>query len=164
MNPSIFVSHRHARRTPIHLPVQERANTPIIVFATVCTDKRKAILCRPDVHDLILKAWRRADKWHVGRYVLMPDHLHFCCAPATIGFPSLVRWVQYWKSLCSLSWPNRDEQPIWKKSFWDTQLRRGEDYEQTIEYMLQNPVRKGLVGEPEEWAYQGELFKLDWYG
>src|SRR5437588_8439357 len=41
----------------------------------------------------------RGSKWLVGRYVVMPDHVHFFCAPNGVDIPSLERWMQYWKTI-----------------------------------------------------------------
>jgi putative transposase len=151
------------RKTPIHLPLVERFNRPNIVFVTVCTKSRKPILCQTDVYRLLLEAWAAADAWRVGRHVLMPNHLHLLCSPARIDYPSLEKWVQFWKSYASRVWPRREEHPVWLRSFWDTQIRSGKHYEQKLEYIRQNPVRAGLCRSPEDWPFQGELSLLDWY-
>ncbi len=151
------------RKSPIHLPVRETSNRPVIIFVTVCSHKRKPILCSRDTYEVILRSWIKADAWIVGRYLVMPDHIHFFCAPAKVDYPELRQWVQYWKALASLSWPRRSEQPIWQVSFWDTQIRSGKSYEEKWEYVRQNPVRKGLVRSPDEWPFQGEMNKLEWF-
>ena len=148
------------RKTPTHLPVLEFLGHPTIVFLTVCAEKRKRILCRDSVHRLLIETWGRANTWLIGRYVLMPDHLHLFCAPGVDECPPLSQWVRFWKSMVSRQWPWPQEQPIWQKSFWDTQLRQGESYAEKWEYVRQNPVRKGYVSDPESWAYQGELNEL----
>ena len=33
---------------------------------------------------------------------------------------------------------------------------------ETEAYVRQNPVRHGLVNDPEDWPFQGELHLLDW--
>ena len=45
---------------------------------------------------------------------------------------------------------------------WDTRLRRWENYEQKWRYLRENPVREGLVKNPEDWSYQGMLHVLRW--
>ena len=152
------------RKTPIRLPARETLNRPIIIFVTVCSHKRKPVLCFQDTYELILGSWTKAGAWFVGRYLVMPDHIHLFCAPARVDYPELRKWVQYWKALASSSWPRKRERPVWQASFWDTQLRSGESYDLKWEYVRQNPVRKGLVHSPEEWPYQGELNKLKWFG
>lgn len=152
------------RRTLVHLPLVEIFNRPNIVFITVCTKARKPILCCPDVHKILIDSWLEADRWRIGRYVVMPDHIHLFCSPAGLDYPPLKVWVQLWKSLSSRFWPRRDEQPVWLRSFWDTQVRTGRSYEEKLEYVKQNPVRARLCHEPNLWPYQGELNILEWFG
>ena len=151
------------RRAPIHLPPLYSHNRSAIIFLTVCTEKRKPILTRDDVHELLLAGWQVADKWIVGRYVVMPDHVHLFCAPNSIEPVALKKWVHFWKSQTSEHWPRPEEQPVWQKSFWDTQLRRGDGYGNKWEYVRQNPVRHGLVTTTEDWPYWGELNVLEWH-
>jgi REP element-mobilizing transposase RayT len=135
---------------------------PIIIFVTMCTDKRKPILANVDAMRLLTGAWRQAGEWLVGRFVIMPDHVHLFCSPATQNPYPLMKWVVYWKSLASKSWPRRRDFPIWQKDFWDRQLRAEENYGDKWEYIRCNPVRHGLVALPEAWPYQGELNVLRW--
>jgi hypothetical protein len=72
------------RKHPVHAPVYERHNTPVIVFLTVCTKDRRAILANDAAHKLLLTAWQTQPSWLVGRYVILPDHLHLFCAPAKL--------------------------------------------------------------------------------
>ncbi len=64
------------RKHPAHMPAVKRHNEPIIVFLTVCSKDRKRIFACSDAAEAILDAWRDAKSWRVGRYVLMPDHIH----------------------------------------------------------------------------------------
>jgi hypothetical protein len=82
------------RRHPIHLPPSERHNRAIIMFVTVCTARRRKILASARAHDAIVDAWNDARLWLVGRYVIMPDHIHFFCAPNEFEAPSLERWMK----------------------------------------------------------------------
>jgi putative transposase len=110
----------------------------------------------------LLKAWDAADEWMVGRYVIMPDHIHLFCAPGELHPKPLLRWINYWKSFAARRWPAPDETPIWQRHFWDTQLRRGENYDAKWDYVEQNPLRAGLVDSVEDWPHQGELNVLRW--
>ena len=156
-------SEKPSRKTPAHPPVHLTLNRPTIVFLTVCVENRRPILARPDVHALLVESWTAADAWLVGRYVIMPNHTHVFCAPANMDVAPLKSWVHYWKSLASRKWPRPNEQPVWQKSFWDTQLRACERYGEKWEYVRNNPVREGLVSSAESWPYQGELNELSWW-
>ncbi len=106
---------------------------------------------------LLEEVWKRAETWWVGRYVLMPDHLHLFCTPSGPEAPALTAWVKYWKAMAARRWPRPEEQPIWQQGFWDRQLRGGEHYNQRWNYVRNNPVRHGLVGDADDWPYQGEM-------
>ena len=96
---------------------------PSIAFVTVCSEKRRPLLARPAPFAAIMAAWSAADHWVVGRYVVMPDHIHLFCAPARQEALELKRWVHFWKSYASRHWPAPSEHPIWQTDFWDSQLR-----------------------------------------
>jgi REP element-mobilizing transposase RayT len=143
--------------------VHSNGGKPAIVFVTVCTNKRKNILCSSIAHRLLVQAWHAAESWLVGRYVIMPDHIHLFCSPNVSCSAGLEKWVQYWKAIVTREWSNPEEKPLWQKSFWDTQLRNNDRYDEKWEYVLENPVRAGLCAKSDNWLWQGELKVLEWY-
>ncbi len=152
------------RKRPHRRPLLECHNRAEIVFLTVCTAGRKPLLARPEVHELLVATWSAPENhWAVGRYVIMPDHLHLFCAPARTDALELRRWVAYWKSLATRDWPFPGEAPIWQPDVWDRQLRSGESYDEKWDYVVHNPVRHGLVAEASQWPYQGEIQRLEWH-
>ena len=175
------------RRRPAHHPPIERFNEPVIVLATVCTQNRKPALACDAVHRICREVWQAADFWHAGRYVIMPDHIHLFCAPGRIPMPGMRQWVEFWKSqiarrcsdvsgepttVAAISDKNPDDTEVvppgrkrfklWQRDFWDTQMRFRAHYDEKWAYVRMNPVRQGLVGVPDEWPFQGEVFPLAW--
>ena len=150
------------RRHPVHFPTVERHNTADILLVTVCTKNRKPILANQAVFDLLQRVWREAESWQVGRFVLMPDHLHVFCSPAEMPARSVKQWVKFWKAAASRQWPCAKDQPVWQVDFWDRQLRKGEHYGERWEYVRQNPVRAGLVKNADDWPWQGVINELRW--
>ena len=153
---------RDGRKHPVHLATRERFKTAIIVFVTLCTKDRKRILAQQDIHELLRKTWMLHNDWLVGRYVLMPDHLHLFCAPGTMPRVALDSWVKRWKSHTARFWPYAADAPVWQRHFWARQLRRGESYAAKWAYVLANPLRANLVSRVSDWPYQGELNELRW--
>jgi len=149
------------RKHPIHLPPGERHNRAIIIFVTTCTAKRPSTLALARVHEMIVSAWGEASTWLVGRYVVMPDHVHFFCAPNGADIPSLERWMRYWKSIVTKRIGAKSGD-VWQRDHWDRQLRSAESYGDKWEYVRRNPVRHGYCDDPDEWPYQGELNVLQW--
>jgi REP element-mobilizing transposase RayT len=157
------VSGKPLRKRPAHMPVIEPGNQTVIVFLTVCTKNRKPLLAKPDIHELLIHAWRKATRWSVGRYVVMPDHIHLFCSPAAYPVESVCSWTKYWKTLVSREWPRPEEHPVWQQNGWDTQLRKGDTYSNKWEYVCNNPVRCKLVARAEDWPFQGEMHSLSWH-
>jgi putative transposase len=150
------------RKHPTHATIRDRFNTATIIFLTVCTKNRRSILANEAAHFALKSAWQIQPTWSVGRYVVMPDHIHLFCSPRTLPAEPLSPWVKFWKSKACQLWPFAKGGGIWQRDFWDTQLRRGENYDQKWHYVLQNPVRAGLIKDVENWPYQGEIERLEW--
>jgi putative transposase len=92
---------------------------------------------------------------------MMPDHVHFFCAPNGLDAPSLEIWMRYWKSIAARNLGEVGGS-VWQRHHWDRQLRRGESYDEKWEYVRSKPVRHGVVADPDAWPYQGELNELRW--
>ncbi len=68
------------RKHPVH-GVLAVPNQPTIVFLTVCTKNRQPWLATSEVHNLLHLVWASADAWLVGKYIIMPDHVHLFTVP-----------------------------------------------------------------------------------
>jgi putative transposase len=42
---------------------------------------------------------------------------------------------------------------VWQRGFFDHRLRADESFEEKATYVRMNPVRKGLVGRPDDWPH-----------
>ena len=125
----------------------------------ICTAKRQKGLANRKVHEALVKAWIAADKWLVGHYVIMPDHIHLFCAPQTRDC-SIEQWITYWKRefrrICKSA-------PRFQPRGFHHRLRREESYAEKLDYVLNNPVRAGLVKTAQQWKFQGVLRILPWW-
>jgi REP element-mobilizing transposase RayT len=146
-----------------HLPSLELPNQAVVQYVSCNVEGRRHLLANPEVHQLLIEVWRNADHWLVGRYVIMPDHLHFFCAPVKVAVTPLKRWMEFWHADVTRRWPHPAEKSIWQKDFFDRQLRVSESYHQKWLYVLENPVKAGLIAQWEDWPYQGELNVLQWH-
>jgi REP element-mobilizing transposase RayT len=95
--------------------------------------------------------------WSVGRYVIMPDHVHFFARPQTDA-KTLSDFIRDWKK-----WTTRElihfakaSAPVWQPEFFDHLLRSADSYSEKWDYVRHNPVRAGLSSTPEEWSHSGE--------
>jgi len=145
------------------------SRTPLY-FITFCARDRQKI---HDLHRLVAGfrdyCTRAAGKHSVavGRYVIMPDHVHFFVR----GNPDFVlsSWVGGLKRAMSVAGLNQSHatrlplqrKSLWQPGFFDHLLRNDESYAQKWRYVRENPVRAGLVAEWHEWPYQGEIALID---
>ncbi len=82
-------------------------------------------------------------------YVLMPDHWHalfWSGDPLTIS--RLVQDIKY-VSARRLNARRHSSGPLWQHQFWDRFVRHAREFYQRLAYMHFNPVRDGLVTQPE---------------
>ena len=148
------------RKHPSHAISFDRP--AVIQLLTVCSKARRKILSHEHVHQLLRQAWLSCAGYPVGRYVIMPDHLHVFVGDNDLARYRLENWVASWKAFVSRRWPIRAEKPIWQRSFWDRQIRSSERYDQKWLYVRNNPVRHGLVKGPDDWPFQGSMNVLPW--
>ena len=93
--PPLLPARHHPSTNSVHT-ISFRST---ILFVTICTEGKKPILASPEMVAIIVSAWAHADKWVVGQYVIMPDHIHFFCSPATYPPYDFHKWIAYWKRL-----------------------------------------------------------------
>ena len=89
-------------------------------------------------------------------YCFMPDHLHLVIGPSPKR--DVVSFVGQVKNLIQREgWKRGLRGRIWQESFWDHFLRGDEQVESVVEYVLNNPVRRGIVSECHDYPFAGSL-------
>ncbi|SDR98936.1 transposase [Opitutus sp. GAS368] len=137
---------------------------PPIYFLTVCTAQRAKLLAHPPAAKILTQAWRSSPaiyQWVIGRYVIMPDHVHFFATPRPQARP-LSDFMRDWKKWTTWRFNRGQLSPsaLWQAEFFDHVLRSPKSYEEKWQYVRQNPVRAGLTASAEEWPYSGECEML----
>ena len=139
---------------------------PPIYFITTCVAGRLPILANATAAQILCDQFTAAPKrygWKVGRFVVMPDHLHFFCAPGGERDPAklsaFVGGVKGWSARVILAEAGRAA-PLWQHEFFDRLLRSNESYGRAWAYVRENPVRAGLVKDAAQWPYGGEIETL----
>lgn len=162
---------RKFKYTPPRLPVVFQNYDPPLYLVTFNTLLRRPLLACGEVHQAFRDYAEHGFSFHisVGRYVLMPDHIHMFIR---IGRDmKLSRWESglkqcLGKTLAQLGYkrtiiPQSKLESFWQPGFFDHLLRHNESYAEKWDYVWHNPVRAGLVVKPEDWPYQGEVHKID---
>ena len=146
--------HGHLRRLDV---VWQRQP---LYFITVCVHRRRPLLNSPGVHAVLREewmSWRERHGWAVGRYVIMPDHVHFFAMPLLEIGKNLGQVVRKWKEWTAKNIVNTCGAiaPLWQPEFFDHLLRSKESYREKWAYIRENPVRAGLVDDADKWPYAG---------
>jgi len=55
-----------------------------------------------------------------------------------------------------------DQSWSWQRKSFHHRLRRRIEYEEKLIYVRENPLRKQLVVQPDNWPYQGRIHDLCW--
>ena len=89
-------------------------------------------------------------------YCFMPDHQHLILS-GTDGDADLWKTIVAYKQRTGY-WLAKHRPAIsWQKDFYDHIIRSDENLATQIRYVLDNPVRKGLVASWHEYPYKGSL-------
>jgi len=131
-------------------------------FVTFNTYKRLPLLTRPDVHEGFRSFCVKAEQRDiaVGRYVIMPNHIHLFVALPPTG-PTLPKWVQMLRTVLGKTLLRVGfQKPHWQEGFFDHVLRNSESYSEKWDYVRMNPVRAALCEKAEAWPYQGEIVSI----
>jgi REP element-mobilizing transposase RayT len=136
-------------------------DTPIY-FITFNTWQRTSCLANIAVHDaFIAYAHMNASQGRcVGRYVIMPDHMHlFIRLNREARLSDFIRLMKQHigKTLAARG----GDKPYWQPGYFDHLIRHSESYAEKWSYVHQNPVRAGLATSPETWPFQGEIERLE---
>jgi putative transposase len=106
-------------------------------------------LCRAEVGDAVLDAMAHNHEklvWHCRLCLLMPYHLHAIIAfPRESGMKAL---IANWKKFVAVK-----SGVEWQRDFFDHRLRNHHQFQEKMEYILMNPVRKGLCERAEDWVW-----------
>ena len=124
-------------------------------FITICCKQRgENQLCRPGIGAGLLDSvrfYRARQKWFPWLFLLMPDHVHMIVSFAREQ-RNIDAVVSAWKRYAATKYG-----VVWQQGFFEHRLRRHESAEEKAKYIMQNPVRAGLMREPGEWPYLLEM-------
>lgn len=131
-----------------------------LYFVTLWTNGRRKVLANDTVHCAVSGYGREGEQRGIalGRYVLMPDHLHLFVA-GNIDF-DLGLWVRWLKRVVAAAVAG-GRTNLRQRGFFDHLVRNSESCSEKWNYVYQNPVRAGLVRIADQWPYQGEIAAID---
>ena len=123
---------------------------------TLTTYNRTPLLTTLNIPDIIYESfdWLETNnhlKWLC--IMVMPDHIH---AVFQLGNKlTLSKLIQSFKRFTAkrINTHRKQTRSIWQASFHDHGVRHDESLNKIIRYCYENPVRKGLVAQAEEYPH-----------
>jgi REP element-mobilizing transposase RayT len=141
------------RRNLPHIQVEERT-----FFVTFSTHKRwklpetvRGLVLRHCLHDHEKKLWMHG-------LVVMPDHVHLFFTPLKdwegrpFGLAEIMHGIKG-ASAHSINKLLKRRGKVWEEESFDRIMRSDENIFQKVEYICQNPMRKALIREREEYPW-----------
>ncbi len=123
-------------------------------FLTTNVAGRRPLFTQADFAGVVLDAIRwldQNDRFDVDAAVVMPDHLHLVGQLRHAGLASV---LQSLKGFTGGQLMRRGvAAPVWQAGYHDHCLRDREDYGVKVMYVLNNPVRAGLVRHFLDYPY-----------
>jgi len=135
---------------PHHVPLWVDPQKEVYFITINCQPRGLHPLPHPERATVLLDTVKLRNErfiWFAHVFLLMPDHVH-----ALLSFPpsrnTVHRTVTLWKR-----WTARQMGIEWQRDFFEHRLRSDESWREKAEYILANPVRKGLVAQVSQWPH-----------
>ena len=147
----------HRQKLPHEVPLWVDPHKETYFVTVNCQQRGTNQLAIATVAEPLLESVRFRNErfvWFAHLFLVMPDHVH-----GQLSFPpspnTLYETISLWKR-----WTARQLGVVWQRDFFEHRLRSDESRRDKADYILANPVRKGLVKQPQDWPWV--LFPAAW--
>ena len=116
--------------------------------------QRAPRLGRPRPRDIFEQTLERARKWYgfyIAGYVVMPEHVHLLVTEPERAKLSVV--LQMLKQNVARQLREVEGGSFWQARYYDFNVWTEAKRIEKLRYIHRNPVRRGLVSSPEQWAW-----------
>jgi putative transposase len=133
-------------------------------FITCSCYRRLPLLGTANRRDLLLNLLEEVQQRHrfvLLGYVVMPEHFHLLISEPQKATPSIAMQVlkqRFAHQVLAQLRTQRSSSPlaageIWQRRFYDFNVWTEHKRIEKLRYMHRNPVKRGLVIQPEQWAW-----------
>jgi putative transposase len=128
-------------------------------FLTFCTDHRRHHLAKREHVDLALKQIVRSandTRFAIDAYCFMPDHVHLL-VEAQSESSDCRDFIKRAKQFSGFYYKQAFGRRLWQRYGFERVLRNDEATLSVARYILENPIRAGLVERIEDYPFAGSL-------
>jgi REP element-mobilizing transposase RayT len=126
------------------------------IHVTICTEGKENILGSEVNAKIVVNELMKTAKdlrFRILCYCLMPDHLHVIVCPGESTL-ALSKFLNIFKGRTTKVFQEKENlRKIWQRSAFDHVIRTEENLKRIIEYIRNNPVRKGMVKNADDYPY-----------
>ena len=128
-----------------------------LYFLTICTFERRNHFSREQA---VRAAWSQflrtahEKQFVIIAYCFMPDHVHLLVKGRTPQ-ADLRAFVAVSKQRAAYAARQAVEGKLWQAGYFERTLRESDDLFDVARYIVQNPVRAGLVTSPSDYPFLG---------
>ncbi len=135
---------------------QESRHTHFVTFSCYRRQARLQPPARCDLFVEKLEQTRQRFALRVYGWVAMPEHVHLLLSEPDHG--RLATAIQSLKLAVAKSVPGLgvevgEPAQFWQKRYYDRNVRDYEEFVEKLRYIHRNPVKRGLVKQPEGWPW-----------
>jgi putative transposase len=124
---------------------------------TFCTrQRRRAFAADSTVAAALTRSRQSASEQHFAllAFCVMPDHVHLLIEGLN-ETSDLQRFAKLAKQRSGADYACTAGEPLWQEGYYEHVLRGDEDAREVARYILENPVRAGLVSTPCAYPHLG---------
>ena len=126
--------------------------------------RRQPLFVTQPVVDLVLAQFLRSaeeERFALVAYCFMPDHVHLLVG-GTCENSDGKRFISRAKQYSGFYYKQRHQQRLWQRYPFERVLRNNEATLIVARYILENPLRAGLVSDPREHPFLGsQVYTID---
>ena len=120
-------------------------------------------LRRPEIADMVVAAIHDGEskfgRYQLHAYVVMPNHVHLLVTPNVVA----TRWLGPLKGFTAHQanqLPDHHGKPLWQDESYDHLVASEVQFDRIQSYIEENPVKAGLVSEPQEHPWSSAASRL----
>ena len=145
-------NHYPTRKTLDHRGPVRIDTRDAVYFITIDSEGKhdggSAVSSKPPYREILDAARFRQERgdWFLFLFLVMPDHIHLLA-----HFPpdkDMMAVIADFKRYLSTAHHIR-----FQRDFFDTRIRDAAHFAEKWDYIVRNPVRRGLCATPREWPY-----------
>jgi putative transposase len=126
-------------------------------FVTFSCYRRLARLQDERTRDMFVEGLernRRSYRFCVYGYVVMPEHIHLLVSePEVEVLATAIQALKISVARREMRYHEKGDATLWQKRYYDHNVRSYKSFVEKLRYMHRNPVKRGLVENPEDWKW-----------